>query len=140
MSDRDTWRSIPEEIISRGRLDLIDEIFAEDFIEHEELPPGMPAGREGVKTLLGALRQAFPDLKCEVVQQYQDGDIHFGHLRSSGTMTGDFAGMPASGKSAAWDEMHIGRFSGGKVVEHWGIEDQLRMLQQLGFVPPPPGA
>ena len=31
------------------------------------------------------MRTAFPDLRLEVIGQYQDSDIHIGHLRSSGT-------------------------------------------------------
>ena len=46
------------------------------------------------------MRTAFPDLRLEVIGQYQDSDIHIGRLRSSGTMRGDFAGVPASNKSA----------------------------------------
>jgi len=140
MSDKDTWLRIPTEILTQGRVDLVDEIFAEDYIEHEVPPPGIPATREGLKLYLTAYRQAFPDLKIEILQQFQDGDTYIGHIRSSATMKGDFGGMPASGKSATWEEIHIGRFSGGKLVEHWGIEDRLSMLQQLGFVEPPPGS
>jgi predicted ester cyclase len=54
-------------------------------------------------------------------------------------MTGDFLGMPASGRSATWEEIHIGRMGGGQLREHWAVLDQLGMLQQLGFVSPPPG-
>jgi predicted ester cyclase len=139
MSDKESFQRIPTEIFSQGRLDLVDEIFAADYIEHEQILPGIPEGVEGVKVFIGQLRQAFPDLKFETVQQLQDGDTHIGHVRASGTMKGDFAGMPASGKSAAWEEIHIGKFRDGKLVEHWGVEDRLGMLQQLGFVPPPPG-
>ncbi len=52
-------------------------------------------------------------------------------------MTGEFMGMPASGRSAAWDEVHIGRFANGKLAEHWAVVDQLGMLHQLGFAPTP---
>ncbi|MGZ4427004.1 MAG: ester cyclase [Nocardioidaceae bacterium] len=43
--------------------------------------------------------------------------------------------MPPSGKQATWDSVHIGRVRDGKVTEHWVVQDQLGMLQQLGFVP-----
>ncbi len=46
-------------------------------------------------------------------------------------------GMPAAGKSASWDEIHIARMSEGKVAEHWGVVDRFAMLQQLGFIPAP---
>lgn len=138
--DAATFRRIPLEIFSEGRLDLIDEIFSEDYVEHTELPPGMPSGRAGIHVFVGALRTAFPDLSFDVAHQHQDGDMHIGHIRASGTMTGEMAGMPPSGKSATWDEMHIGRMAGGKLVEHWGVVDRLSMLQQLGFMPAPPNS
>jgi predicted ester cyclase len=55
-------------------------------------------------------------------------------------MKGEFAGMPPSGKTATWEAIHIVRVKDGKVVEHWSVEDQFSMLQQLGFVPTPEAA
>jgi predicted ester cyclase len=53
-------------------------------------------------------------------------------------MKGDFMGMPASGKSATWAEIHIIRYDdGGKATEHWAVVDQLGMLAQLGFAQTP---
>jgi SnoaL-like polyketide cyclase len=45
--------------------------------------------------------------------------------------------MHATGKSAAWDEVHIGRLANGKLAEHRAVIDQLGMLQQLGLAPGP---
>ena len=56
---------------------------------------------------------------------------------ASGTMTGAFAGMPATGKRATWTEIHIGRVADGRVVEHWGLVQELGMLVQLGVIPAP---
>jgi predicted ester cyclase len=77
------------------------------------------------------------DLRYEVVQQLQDGDTHVGHVRVTGTMSGDFAGMPATGKAATWEEIHIAKFHNGKLAEHWAAQDRLGMLQQLGLAPVP---
>lgn len=138
--DAATYRRIPLEIFSGGNLELIDEIFAEDYVEHSEVPPGTPPGRDGLRMFVGALRQAFPDFSMTIVHQFQDGDMHTGHVRATGTMTGEMMGMPPSGKSATWDEIHIGRMADGKLVEHWGVIDRLSMLQQLGFMPSPPNS
>jgi predicted ester cyclase len=137
MSDADTWRSIPQEIFTDGREDLIDEYFGVDYVEHAKLPPGIGPGREGFRQFVSAFRSAFPDGRYEVLLQTQDGDLHTGLVAVEGTMTGDFLGMPASGKKARWEEMHIGRFRDGKLVEHWGVQDGLSMLQQLGFAQAP---
>lgn len=135
--DAALWRRVPVEIFNEGNIALVDELFAEDYVEHFPLPPGMPEGRESVKAFVQAARTAFPDFHYEIVQQHQDGDMHVGYIRASGTMTGEFAGMPPSGKSATWDEIHIGRIANGKIAEHWAVIDQLSMLIQLGFVKPP---
>jgi predicted ester cyclase len=138
MSDADVWVKIPNEIFNEGRVDLIDEYFSPDFVEHVPTPPGLPAGREGLRMFVTALLGAFPDFRYEIVGQYRDGDTHILHVRGSGTMTGDFMGMPAANKKATWEEIHIGRMRGGQVVEHWAVVDQLSMLQELGFAPLPP--
>lgn len=139
MTDTDVIRAIPTEIFNNGRLDLIDKYIAEDFTEHAAVPPGFPAGREGFRVYVEQLRSAFPDFQLDVTGQYQDGDTYILRGRCSGTMTGDFMGMPAANKKASWDEIDIVRMGNGKVIEHWGVEDQLSMLQQLGFAPPPTG-
>src|SRR6266545_3327647 len=108
---------MPLEAFGQGRTDVIDEVLAPDIVDHGTLPPGMPQGAEGVKAFVAVVRNAFPD------------------LTSSATMKGEFTGMPPSGKHATWDAVHISRFVNGKVAEHWVVQDQLGMLQQLGFVP-----
>lgn len=134
-----TYRRVPLEVFNDGNIELIDELFSDDYVERVPLPPGFPEGREAVKLFVSALRTAFPDFHYEIVMQSQDGDMHWGMIRASGTMEGDFMGMPASHKSATWDEVHIGRFVDGKIAEHWAVIDQLAMLTQLGFVTPPGG-
>ena len=125
------------EAFSQGHLDVVDELLAPDAVDHASRPPGMPEGREGLKVLIGTLRTAFPDFNITIEQQVAEGDLVVTRSTNSGTMQGEFGGMPASGKRASWGAIHITRIANGKIVEHWAIEDQLTMLQQLGFVPTP---
>ena len=133
--DASTFRRVPLEVFNDGKLDLIDEIFAEDYVEHVELPPGFPEGRDAVRAFVSSVREAFPDFRFEILQQHHDGDHHIGYIRASGTMSGEFMGMPPSNKSASWDEIHIARFANGRVTDHWAVIDQVSMLRQLGFMP-----
>jgi len=48
-------------------------------------------------------------------------------------MKGDFQGMKATGKTGTWTEMHITRFEGDKAVEHWGVVDQMGMMNALDY-------
>ena len=50
---------------------------------------------------------------------------------------GDLMGMAATGKQIEINEQHIIRIANGKAVEHWGVEDNLGMMQQLGVVKMP---
>ena len=87
-----------------------------------------------------ALKTAFPDLRYTIEDAFDGGDQVVHRATASGTMTGDFMGMPATGKRATWTEIHIGRVVNGRLTEHWGLVDQLGMLVQLGIVPAPAGA
>lgn len=138
MSEQDkvTLRRFPLEILNEGKIDVIDEVLAADYVEHS--PFGYPATREGAKSFVRDFRSAVPDLKYTVNREISEGDFVVQHVTASGTLKGEFMGMPATGKSATWDEVHIVRVVGGRGVEHWGLVDQLGMLQQLGLAPAPP--
>jgi predicted ester cyclase len=129
---------MPLEVFGQGRTEVIDEVLAPDFIDHGTVPPGMPPGPEGVKAFVAVVRNAFPDLTITIDHAIAEGDFVSLHITSSATMKGEFAGMPPSGKHATWEAVHISRFVNGRVAEHWVVQDQLGMLQQLGFVPTSP--
>jgi len=121
-------------VFNEGKLEVIDEVMAPDFVDHGALLPGMSNDRAGVKAFAAAVREAFPDLENTVNYVVAEGDLVVQHVTTKATMRGDFAGMPASGKQATWDAIHLVRFRDRKAVEHWVVSDQLGMLQQLGFV------
>jgi predicted ester cyclase len=127
---------IPLEILNLGRTELIDELFAPDYVDRTP-QPGVPPTREGFKQWVTALRAAFPDIRYTVEDTIEGGDKWVGRLRVSGTMTGDFAGMPATGKHATWTEIHILRLANSLVTEHWGLVQELGMMIQLGVIPAP---
>ena len=138
-SNKKTVNRMPLEAFNEGRLEVVDEVMSADMVDHSS-QPGLPPGREGIKALVTAIRSAFPDLKNTIIRQIAEGDMIVTHVRSSGTMNGDFMGMKATGKSATWEAVHIARVKDGKIVEHWAVQDQLGMLQQLGLAHAPPAA
>ena len=126
-----------EEVFNRGKINLVDDFLAPDFVEQEELPPGIPPGPEGVKQLSSLFRSAFPDLKVKIDDTIADGDKVVVRCTWSGTHKGEFMGIPPTGKSVSFGVIDIVRFAGGKIVEHWGQMDAMRMMQQLGAVSRP---
>jgi predicted ester cyclase len=131
-----TAERIPLEVINEGKLELLDELLAPNFVNHFE-QPGVPPTREGLKQSLKALRTAFPDLRYTVDDAILCGDKVVQRISATGTMKGDFMGIPATGKRASWTEIHIARGVEGRLTEHWAVVDQLGMLVQLGIVPAP---
>jgi predicted ester cyclase len=122
-----------DEVFNKGNLSYVDKYSTPNLIDHALLP-GMTPGPAGLKQFVTGLRTAFPDLHYTVQDSVVEGDKVVTRATARGTMKGDFMNMPASGKSAQWEEIHITRFAEGLAVEHWGIVDQLSMLTQLGFV------
>jgi steroid delta-isomerase-like uncharacterized protein len=130
-------RRLVLEIFQDRTLSLIDKLLSEDFVDHT-LPPDVAPSREGLRQVISAMQTAFPDLTYTIENEVAEGDLVAQRLLGKGTLRGEFRGMPATGKSAVWQEMHLHRFdTSGKLVEHWGTNDDLGMLTQLGLTPSP---
>ena len=121
-----------EEVFNRGNLSAINECVDANLIEHQPLGPNMPEGREGLRQWVIMIRQAFPDVKFKIHDLVIDGDKVWVRSMMSGTQKGEMMGLPPTGKSVEVEAIDIIRFSQGKMIEHWGVFDQMIMLQQLG--------
>jgi steroid delta-isomerase-like uncharacterized protein len=122
-------------LINAGDIDGFGRQLADDFIEHEELP-GIPSTKDGVLQYFRMLIAAFPDFRMDVEDVIASGDKAVARVRVTGTHKGEFLGLPATGKSAAINLIDIIRFGDdGLAREHWGVSDQLSLLQQLGAIP-----
>ena len=131
-----TAERIPLEVINDGKFELLDELLAPTFVDRSA-QPGVPPTREGLKQSIVALKTAFPDLRYTIEDAIVCGDQVVHRLSATGTMKGEFMGIPATGKRASWTEIHVGRGVDGRLTEHWALVDQLGMLVQLGIVPAP---
>jgi predicted ester cyclase len=129
-----TAERIPLEVLNDGKFALLDELLTPEFVDRSPVP-GVPPTREGLKQSAMTLKAAFPDLHYVIEDAIESGDRIVHRLTASGTMKGDFMGMPATGKRATWTEIHIGKGVNGRLTEHWGLVDRQGMLAQLGIVP-----
>jgi steroid delta-isomerase-like uncharacterized protein len=135
MADRKaTANRFYTEVMSNGDLDVIDELLADDFVEHEAVPGGA-TGKDAVRQFTQEMRTAFPDLKVDVEAMVADGDEVWVHAVATGTNTGDFMDIPATGKTVTMGMIDRIKFKGDKAVEHWGVSDTFGMMTQLGVIP-----
>jgi len=130
-------RKLIEEVFNHGNMGAIEELFSPDFVESEELPPGMPAGREGVKQMVVMLHSAFPDFKATVEDILAEGDKVVVRQTWSGTQKGEWMGVPPTGRHVSIGVIDIIKMVDGKFVEHWGQMDSMGMMMQLGAIPAP---
>ena len=139
-TNADTVRAI-EEAWDAGRLDELDGYFAPSFDNSASATPGLPLGLEGAKMAHQGVMQSFPDRRMEIVDVIGEGDRVFVRTRVTGTNQGGFPifGVPANGKPFQIDAISVYRFEGGKVVEHWGMNDAFALGIQLGAIPVPTG-
>jgi steroid delta-isomerase-like uncharacterized protein len=99
--------------------------------------PEQIRGRQGFREFVVMYRTAFPDLRITVDEQIAEGETVVTRWTASGRNEGELMGMPATGKQATTAGININRVAGGKLVQGWGLFDQLGLLQQIGAVPAP---
>jgi predicted ester cyclase len=128
------FRKLIEVGFTNGDLTVADELFSPEALEHQR---GTKQGIEGVKGTITTLHKWFSDFELTIVKIAADGDTVWSFNRARGINTGSVMGFPPTGKSIEIDVMDIARFEDGKIVEHWGVPDQLGMLIQLGLMQRP---
>src|SRR5690606_674150 len=95
--------------------------------------PSMPRGLEGAIRVHQTTLQGMPDYHTAIEDLIAEGDRVAARVTITGTHTGDFYGLPATGKRIQVSGMYIVRIAQGKIVEHWGEENGLTVYRQLGF-------
>lgn len=134
--NKDVTERIWSELVNGCRLESVAELVHPDFIDHAPLP-GVPSDLDGLRQRLQVLHRAFPDFHSAIYDLVAENDKVVAFVLSSGTHQDDFAGLPATGRKFAIQEIQILRFVDGKMVEHWQVADLFGMLVQLGLAASP---
>ena len=131
---RELMRRITTEIWDKGRIDLVDELIAEDLVDHTELAGLEGTGRERYRASVLMMRTAFPDFRNPLDLIVAEGDIAVSYGRVVGTNSGEMMGMPPTGKTIDYLVIGMLRFKDGQAIERWGVLDTMAMSQQLGLL------
>ena len=121
-----------EEILSKGRLELAEQLYAKDFVNHG-LHRDIGLGED--QAALKGWHQAFSDISIVPEKFIAEGDLVTVYWIARGTNTGTGNGLPATGKKAEMAGITIWRIVNGKIKEEWSAFDQLSLMQQLGLLP-----
>ena len=133
----DRARRLIEEGFGHGRREILDELMAPDVVEHQR---GNASGIDGAKAVVGQLHRWMSDFELTVEDLALAGDVVWTRNRGRGVNTGPVMGNPPTGRPVQVDVFDVLRFRDGRVVEHWGVADQLGLLLQLGLFGRPAAA
>ena len=119
-------RRLIEEVYNQGKLDVVYEVIAAEYVGHDPSLPEDIAGAAAERELAAAYRVAFPDLSITIEDQVAEGDRVVTRWTARGTHIGDLWRIPATGN--------------GRILESWANWDSLGLMQQLGVLPALAGA
>ncbi|MDQ6726728.1 MAG: ester cyclase [Actinomycetota bacterium] len=129
---RDLVERFTDQAWNKGDLDLIDELFAEDYVGHDAPRPEPVRGPEGMKDFLRMYHRAFSDAEITLDDVIISGDRVVTRWTGRGTHDGDLMGIPASGKAVAFTGIRIFRVADGKIAEGWVVWDTFGLMRQIG--------
>lgn len=132
-------RRFYEEVFNQRNVDLIDELMADPFVNHDPTPV---AARDcaSMKQFIKTMTIAFPDHHHHIEDLIAEDDQVVMRCTFTGTHLGHFPGfleMPPTRRSVRQRQIHILRVLNGKLAEHQVVRDDLTLMQQLGIVPTP---
>jgi steroid delta-isomerase-like uncharacterized protein len=122
-------RRFIDEIFVKGNADAVDKLVTSDFTPHSwgRMPPGIEPLKEAIKRVHAGLS----DVSMKIEDVIAEEDKVAVRLTARGRHTGEFMGLPASGKDYTTSETHIFHLRDGKISEHWRDADMLGLMRQL---------
>jgi steroid delta-isomerase-like uncharacterized protein len=119
----------------KGSLEIVDELYASNYVGHDPSMPEPLRGPKGVKEFISTYRAAFPDARITVEQQLAEGDLVATRWTGRGTHEGELMGITPTGKQVTVSGLTITRLEGDRIVEEFQNWDTFGMMQQLDAVP-----
>jgi steroid delta-isomerase-like uncharacterized protein len=121
-----------EELWNRGNYDVADELVAADYVRHDLRPGDAPPGPAGQKAVAQRFRAAFPDVRLEVEALVAEGNMVVARWTMSGTHSGSWGDVGATGRSVRFSGVNFFRISEGRIAEIWNVRDDLGLREQVG--------
>jgi len=129
-------RTYFQTIWNEGRFDEEPRFVDENVVVHAAPIPGIPDGIAGPLTIVKTFRAAMPDIQIVIGDLVAEGDTVVQRWTAAGTHSGaPLFGVPPTGKQYRMSGINEFRLAGGRIVERWGVMDEVSLMRQLGLAP-----
>jgi steroid delta-isomerase-like uncharacterized protein len=118
--------------MDRGNIDIVDELIAEDYVDHNPALPGVGPGREGNRQYMRMLKTAFPDAAHTIDDIIAEGNKVMTRVTARGTFLGECMGYQPNGNIVEISGIAVHRVENGRLVEHWAHADIAGFMRQIG--------
>ncbi|MDA1128530.1 MAG: ester cyclase [Chloroflexi bacterium] len=129
-SNKATMRSFFGEVISQGKVDLLDQIATVGFQYHDGDHHVTSAAE--MKELVDGYRNALNHLRATVVEVFGEDDKVATRVVFTGTHNGDLMGVAPTGRPVNFTLTMVSQFAGDQISEVWINWDALTVLRQIG--------
>lgn len=133
-ANRAIARYVAEAVWNQGRLEVIDEVFAPGFVNHDPSAHQV-RNAKALKRWIERLRTAFPDMHMTIEDMIAERDRVVVRWSWTGTHTGFYGSIPPSYNAVTLHGVTIERFVDGKIAEAWWSYDGSAMMLQIGAFP-----
>lgn len=130
----DFIRSAFESFNARN-FDAVLANMTDDFVINIAGSPEPQYGKEAWQANIDMVLGAFPDLRAEVEDCFSDGDKVAVRVTFHGTHTGDFLGVPATGRKVSYQSNELYLVADGKFAEEWIVSDLASLMRQISDNP-----
>ncbi|HET9755280.1 MAG TPA: ester cyclase [Candidatus Limnocylindrales bacterium] len=134
LSPTEVVRRLYTEVINHDRLDELDELIAADYVNYGPFPWGVH-DRDDLRRFYLVREMGFPDIKVSIDDIMAAGDVVAYRMTVSGTDTGEFLNVAPTQRPVSVTGFGWVRVRDGKIAEHWGLIDELGILDQIGVKP-----
>jgi steroid delta-isomerase-like uncharacterized protein len=128
--NEDVVRRFYREVLGQGRIDVSDELFTTDYVEHQDLDTDRP-GLAGAKAWFQAIEAAFPNRIVVLEDLIVEADQVVARWSLRATHTRALMGIPPTGRTVEMSATTVFRLANRRIVEGWHVADSEALIQQL---------
>jgi steroid delta-isomerase-like uncharacterized protein len=124
-----------EELWLQRKPEAAEKWFTPDLSFQTTIQPEPFRGPDGFREFYSGISGGFPDYDIHIDEVVAEGKKVVLRFTFTGTNTGDYFGIPSTGKPVTIRFVEIFTVREGQIAEIWHVANVLDVMQQLGFLP-----